>query len=74
MHHGEVISLHEILDQAFPVGVPVFFEGCDMAHPIGFIIAQQRFELFQTRRQRGCIVVEIDIDEAVPELAAEFRQ
>ena len=74
MHRRQVVTLEEILHQAFPVGIPFLVTLVNQAHVFDMHVLDHRFDGFYRFRleKRAGLAIEIDEDKTVPDFAGEF--
>ena len=71
---AQVIALDEVLGQVFPVRPPHILARVEQVAQLVMIVANDRRQPFKLWRQRLRGAVEIDEDEAVPDLAGQTWQ
>ena len=66
MDYRQVVAFHEILNEAFPVGLPVLFRDMHKAEALGLVGGQQPVEVRVIKRRR--VGVQIDVNKSVPQM------
>src|SRR5579862_3370674 len=74
MHGAQVIALHEILDEALPVGVPDLLPAVEEVPLCLMIVSDVRLGRRELRSEWLGRAVEIHENEALPDLGAKLRQ
>ena len=73
MYRVQVVALHVVLGEALPVGRPHLVQHGVHNHVFSVPGFQIWLEALEPGSQRLRLAIQIDIEEAVPDLGLEFR-